>query len=430
MKIQKYVNRKSLLLFIFSAAILTFIFTYIKREKSETFNNTVEKTMIDDVTKAAESKSGHTVETYDSEISTKIGEQELTVNSYYGVYDSSKKKTGCSQMGSGKSLKEKWVSVKPIKEYNISVLMPHFEDDYWKAANYGIINYAKELGVKIKLYSVGGYIEIGNQKEQLQTLAKDSKVDGIIFAALDNTKFDSDVANLDSSGKPVVELINDINAPEISAKAVVPYYEMGYKAGESVIKDAAGKDVNIAFFPGPEGSGWAPDTYYGFKDAIADLKKENQKIDISDPYYGDTRPEVQLLRVASVLKKNNDYDYVVGCAPAVLEAEKFIAVNKENFKNTKIVSTYITGEVYNLILKGTVLASPSDQTIEQCRIALDMLVRILNGEKPGVDFPFRSGPEIPVITRNNISKFKYEDLFEPRDYTLVINQMSEQGSEK
>ena len=304
-------------------------------------------------------------------------------------------------------------------------MLPHLEDSYWIAANYGIVNYAKELGVKVKIYSSGGYIGIGSQKNELNVLGRDNQVDGIILCSLDYKKFDFDIQRIVDSGKPVVELINDINAPKISAKSLVSFYEMGYKAGEFVCKDSAGKDIKIAFFPGPEGSGWAPDTYNGFKDAVSKLKKENQKIDISEPFYGDTRPNVQLLRVSSVLKKNNDYDYLVGCAPAAIEAEKFINKDKEKYKNTKIISTYITGEVYNLINKGTVLAAPSDRNIEQCRIALDMAVRTLNGEKPGIDFPFQSSAEIPTISQKNISQFNYENLFGAKDYIPVLNYMDE-----
>ena len=303
MKIQKNVNKAPLLLFILIIAICIFIFINTKSEKNGEFNNMVEETMIENISKADTLKTMKTVETSEEQISTKIGEQKLTVNSYYGSYNISKKKRGFTLMGLGEPVKENWISVKPKKEYQIGVLLPHFEDKYWIAANYGIINYAKELGVKVKLYTVGGYIEFGNQKEQLQALAKDNKVDGIIFAALDSTKFNLDIANIVNSKKPVVELINDINAPKISAKSIVSYYEMGYKAGEYVVKDAAGKDIKIAFFPGPEGSGWAPDTFNGFKDAISKLKNENQKINISDPFYGDTRPEVQRLRVVSVLRK-------------------------------------------------------------------------------------------------------------------------------
>lgn len=424
MNIKKYANNKFVLLFIIIAAIGFFIFTNEKSEKNENLNNMVEKVMEDKLV-GDTSKNIRTVERSSDNISTQIGKQKLEVNSYYSVYGKIRKERERMLVDKENQVKENWISVKPKKMYQISVLLPHFEDEYWLAANYGIINYAKELGVKIKLYSVGGYIELGNQKKQLQLLEKDDKVDGIILASLDDKKFNSDVASIVNSGKPVVELVNDITEPKISAKSMVSYYDMGYKAGEAVIEDAAGKNIKIAFFPGPEGSGWASDTFYGFKNAISNLKKENQKIDISGPYYGDTRPKVQLLHVVSVLKKNNDYDYVVGCAPAVIEAEKFIAKNKKEFKNTKIVSTYITGEVYDLIDKGTVLASPSDQTIVQCRMSLDMIVRTLNGESPGIDFPIQSGPDILVICKKNISQFKYEDLFGTRDYIPVLNHISE-----
>lgn len=422
-KIQKYINNKLLLIPVIVILIIRIcVFIYIRDEENSKLTNTVEKTMADNSVIIDGTKRVQTVEISDDEILTQIGKQKLITISYY---DPLNREKGFALNESENAVKENWISTKPKKEYQIGVLLPHFEDKYWVTANYGIINYAKELGVKVKLYTVGGYIEFGNQKAQLQALAKDKNIDGIIFAALDNTKFDSDIANIVNSEKPVVELVNDINAPKISAKAIISYYEMGYKAGESLIEDAAGKDIKIAFFPGPEGSGWAPDTFNGFKEAISKLKKENQKIDISDPFYGDTRPSVQLLRVVSVLEEDNNYDYLVGCAPAVIEAEKFITKNKEKFPNTKIISTYITSEVYSLIQKGTVLSAPSDQTIKQCRIALDMIVKILNGEKPKVDFPFQSGPEIPVISQNNISQYKYEDLFGSRDYIPVLNHMDE-----
>ena len=67
------------------------------------------------------------------------------------------------------------------------------------------------------------------------------------------------------------------------------------------------------------------------------------------------------------------------------------------------------------------LASPSDQPIIQCRIALDMMVRILNGEEAGKDFPFRSGPVIPVISKDNIAGYDYENLFGEKDYVPKID---------
>lgn len=418
-KVGKYINRKLGLSILITSVVFVLGLAYIKNHKNIGSNDIVRKEKEEYVERERVSKSITTVETNDERILTQIGKKKLIVNSYYNIDAASNSKEG-DMRG---VVKEKWRHIKPKKEYTIGVLLPHFEDQYWVSANYGIINYAKELGVKVKLYAVGGYIEFGNQKEELMDLAEDNKIDGIVFATLDNTKFNSDVENIVHNDKPIVALVNDINAPDISAKAIVSYYDMGYKAGEYVVEDSAGKDIKIAFFPGPKESGWASDTLNGFKDAVSRLKKNDQKIDISNPFYGDTRPDVQRLHITSVLENNDDYDYLVGCAPAVIEAEKFIAKRKEKFKNIRIVSTYMTSDVFNLIKKGAVLASPSDQTIQQCRIALDMIIRILNGEKAGVDFPFQSGPCVPIISRDNISQFKYEDLFGSKEYIPVLNHM-------
>lgn len=52
-----------------------------------------------------------------------------------------------------------------------------------------------------------------------------------------------------------------------------------------------------------------------------------------------------------------------------------------------------------------------------------MIVRILNGEKAGIDFPFQSGPCVPIISKDNISEFEYEDLFGSKEYIPVLNHM-------
>lgn len=423
MKSRKYGNKSLLMIVIVFIAPIYFLSATVLGINNEEHIDEVEKIYIDKAERPEMESAVKTVESSDEQIITQIGKKELKINSYYYTHSTSIGENAFVSTGKESLVKETWTSDKPKKEYTIGVLLPLLEDKYWITADYGIVNYAKELGVKVKIYSVGGYIEFGNQKEQLRKVAKDNTIDGIIFAALDNAKFDSDIASI-VNDKPVVELVNNINSSKISAKAIVSYYEMGYKAGKAVLEDASGKNIKIAFFPGPEESGWAPDTFKGFKDAISVFRSENQEINISEPYYGDTRPSVQRLHIRSVLENNGDYDYIVGCAPAAIEAEKFIASDKDKYKNIKIVSTYISSEVYNSIKKGSILAAPSDQTIDECRISLDMIVKILNGKKPGIDFPFTSGLEIPVITQNNISQFKYEDLFGTKDYIPVLNHMT------
>ncbi len=349
--------------------------------------------------------------------------EEITVNSYYGVYDAAVKKPGFPSKSLKGPVTETWVSPKPKKGYHIGVLFPHLKDSYWIAANYGIISHAKALGLKITLLSAGGYSKFGNQMRQLRQLAEKEKVDGIVLASVDYKKMDKVIANALPSTLPVVELINDINCPTISAKSLLSFYEMGYKAGEFVVNDSAGKHIKVAFFPGPEKSGWAPDTYNGFKAAVDKLKKSGQKIALSPPQWGDTTPKDQGGRLLRYLGKkvNHKTDYIVGNAVAAVEAVAFLEKNKANHPKAKIVSTYITKTVHEQIKNGRIKASPSDQTVLQCKISLDMMVRLLNGEKTGDKFPFRVSPQIPLVTDENIAEYSAEKLFGDKNFKPVVN---------
>ncbi len=351
--------------------------------------------------------------------------EQIYVKSYYGEYDAAKKTMGLPSASFKAPITEIWKTPTPKKPYNIGVLFPHHKDSYWITANYGIISHAKKLGVNIKLYEAGSYIDFGNQRQQLDILSRTKKVDGIILASVDYTKMDRFVEKAFDNGAPVVELINDIFAPKIQAKSMVSFHEMGYRAGEFVIQDSNGKDIKIAFFPGPELSGWAPETYEGFKEAMDKLKKPNQHIKLLEPSYGDTRPKVQRMRLDYVLNKseNHNMDYIVGNAVASVEAVEYLKENKTKHPKAKIVSTYITIGVYEQIEQKKIDAAPSDQTIQQCIIALDMMVKILNGERAGKTFPFRVGPIIPVITKDNIKEYPYESILGEKGYIPVIDNL-------
>jgi protein TorT len=188
---------------------------------------------------------------------------------------------------------------------------------------------------------------------------------------------------------------------------------MGYHAGEFVIADAKGKaEVNVVFLPGPAGSGWAPDTLDGFKEAI---KKFAGKINILAVKWGDTGKDVQTRLVEDSLQAFPKIDYIVANAVAADAAPGPLAETKRA-ATTKVVSTYIIPPLYDKIKEGKVAAAPSDLTVTQGQMAVNMMVRILNGEKPGKDFPFRAGPQIPTLTKANIGNYSYELLFGPRDY--------------
>ncbi|WP_319581683.1 TMAO reductase system periplasmic protein TorT [uncultured Pseudodesulfovibrio sp.] len=265
----------------------------------------------------------------------------------------------------------------------------------------------------------GGYGEGKRQEAHLRTHLRDG-VDGVILAAVDYEGCGPVIRELREEGIPVVEVITDILAPAIAAKALVSFHEVGYLVGEYVSRHAekAGLDsLRIAFFPGPKNAGWSPETLAGFMEA---LEAYPGRVDVVDVSWGDTGHEEQARLVRRSLAENPGIDYVVGNALAA-EAAPEILREMGLAGKVSVVSTYIMPSLYDSIAKGDVLAAAADLNVYQGRMAVDMMVRIFNGEVSGRDFPFRSGPFIPMVTSQNIANYPYEGLFGPRDYLPVFH---------
>jgi len=343
--------------------------------------------------------------------------QSINVYSYYGQYDASNKQAGFPSPSLTGPKQEQWNSpLASKKNYRIGVLFPHLKDPYWLAVNYGILAQAKELNLSFKLLSAGGYSELERQKQQLKQLVEE-KVDGIILASISYTALDKLVEQTTHAGIPIIEIVNDIYSPSIQAKALVSFYDMGYQAAKFVVKDSAKKQIKVGLFPGPQGSGWAPESLKGF---FALHREYPGKIKIYPPKWGDTDYKVQRHLVSDFIKKHPDIDYIVANAVA---AEVAIEVLQEHglTDKVKIISTYIIPTIYEKVKMGKITAAPSDITVSLGRMAMDMMLRMLNGESSGKDFPFRAGPVIPVISNQNINQFSYEMLFGKVDFKPVFN---------
>lgn len=350
---------------------------------------------------------------------TWIYAQDITVKSYYGQYDISTKELGKVASSLNKPIQEIWQFEKDTKrKYNIAVLIPHVKDSYWLAINNGILKEANRLGIIFDMYEAGGYNNFGTQKRQFLNVLKQN-YDGIILGSISYDKLNEDIkkANI-----PVVEVTNDIQAQYIKAKSLVSFFDMGYKAGEYVIEDAKSQSVKVAFLPGPKNSGWADDTYLGFIQALKDKNKNN--IHVYKPFFGDTGKTSQKGLIKRSISKYKDVDYLVGNAVAASIAPKVL--KDLHYDNVKVVSTYIIPEVFNMIRQGKIHAASSDMTVIQGRIAVDMLAKILNGKKAGIDFPFRAGPNIPIVTKENIVKYKYKSIFGDKNFKAKFSNRIEQ----
>ena len=122
---------------------------------------------------------------------------------------------------------------------------------------------------------------------------------------------------------PVIDVINGMSSPDLSAKSLVSFETMGYKAGEYIAKlhpAGFGRGRRSAWFPGPPGAGWVEAGNKGFLDAI-----KGSALEVVDTKYGDTGKEVQLKLVEDVLQANPNIKYIAGTSPTTEAAVQLAA---------------------------------------------------------------------------------------------------------
>ena len=303
---------------------------------------------------------------------------------------------------------------KASKQWDICVSFPHMKDAYWSAVNYGVVTESERQGVKMQLVEAGGYTNLSTQISQIEDCVS-SGADAVVIGAISFDGLNNVVKEIRAQGIPVIDIVNGMSSPELSAKSLVSFGEMGFKAGEYIAKKhAAGSGkVKVAWFPGPPGAGWVEAGNTGFQDAVKD-----SAIEVVETKYGDTGKEVQLKLVEDTLEAHPDIDYIVGTA-VTAEAAVGLLRSRGLLGKIKIMSYYFTPGVYQGIQRGQILAAPTDSAVIQGRVAIDQAVRILEGK----DYYKHVGPKLYVIDDSNVNSFDRDsslakDGFKP---TFTVN---------
>jgi protein TorT len=291
---------------------------------------------------------------------------------------------------------------------------PHMKDSYWLAVNFGLASEAKRLGVQMRLYEAGGYDNLAIQTEQIRKCVS-AGADGVIIGAISFDGFDKLVDELQAKGIPVVDLVNGMSSNKVSARSLVSFEEMGYRAGEYIARlhPKGGKPIGVAWFPGPQDAGWVKDGDRGFRKALA-----GSAASIVDIRYGDTGKAVQTALIEKVLDTHADIDIIAGTAVTAEAAVKILRIRGLSDR-IKVVAYYFTPEVYREIKRGRILCAPTDSPVIQGRIAVDQMVRILEHK------PYRKkvGPHIYMIDSSNVGSFDRSTSLAPGGFraTYSIN---------
>jgi periplasmic protein TorT len=293
------------------------------------------------------------------------------------------------------------------EKWDLCVSFPHMKDAYWMAVDYGVVDEAQRQGVRLQLVEAGGYTNLNTQISQIEDCVA-AGVDAVVIGAISLDGLNNLVQEIRAKDVPVIDVINGISSPELSAKSLVSFGEMGAKAGEYLAKmhPAGSNPVKVAWFPGPPGAGWVEAGNQGFEEAVKD-----SAIEIVDTKYGDTGKEVQLKLVEDTLEAYPDIDYIVGTA-VTAEAATGLLRSRGLEDQIKIVSYYFTPGVDQGIRRGQILAAPTDSAVIQGRVAVDQAVRILEGK----DYLKHVGPALYVIDESNIGTFDRASSLAPDDF--------------
>jgi len=154
---------------------------------------------------------------------------------------------------------------KAAKKWNLCVSFPHMKDAYWLAVDYGVVDEARREGVSMQLLEAGGYTELAKQISQIEDCVAGG-ADAVIIGAISFDGLNNLVHEIRAKGILVIDVINGMSSKELSAKSLVSFGEMGYKAGDYLAKlhPKGGKTVKVAWFPGPPGAGWVEAGNTGF----------------------------------------------------------------------------------------------------------------------------------------------------------------------
>src|SRR5271163_581992 len=299
---------------------------------------------------------------------------------------------------------------KASKPWNICVLFPHMKDTFWVAADYGVVEEAKRMGVNMTMYQAGGYENLPKQLSQFDDCLA-GNFDAIIVGPISEAGLDKKFAEGVKAGKPIISTVNPVSKSTVTSKMTVDFDTMGEQTGTYLLDFLKDKSAKVGTFPGPSGSGWAEAFLDGFKKAV----KGKSNVTMLDDKFGDSGVAVQLGLIQNALQAYPDMNVIWGCAPAAEAAVG--AVAQAGKKDVLIMSSYENQAMLEALQKGEILGFATQYPVLQGRIAIDTAVRVL--EKKDYVKSAKAIPE--MIAKSNLDKINISLVLAPADFKAVYS---------
>lgn len=286
------------------------------------------------------------------------------------------------------------------KQWKICTLVPHLKDAYWIGIDYGLMQHAKSLNINLELFEANSYYGVSRQLEQLDHCVQ-SDYDAILLGAVapDILSFYPKQIN-----KPIIALVNQINSKRVKTRVGVNWYQMGVMVGE-FLKKHAKNNVDIALLIGPKkvgGSNWVEP---GLRASI-----KGSQVNIKSIRHADNNRNLHRKQLQIQLKEFVP-DYIIGSAVAI-EASVSLLKQKGLTEQVKLVSSYLSPATLRGLYRNKVIYANDDQVVLQGKLAIDVIVRELEGAKAFGDI----GPQIIGLDANAPKQSMLNNSLAPAEF--------------
>jgi protein TorT len=293
---------------------------------------------------------------------------------------------------------------KANKPWKLCALVPHLKDAYWIGINYGLAKQSQVLGLGLELHEAGGY---GNTQTQLAQLKSclDGDADAILLGAVSPHLLEGQALELT---KPVLALVNQLADSRVQTHIGVNWYQMGYLTGQFL---ASKPYQRLAMLAGPEGRGGTDLVEKGVGQALQDSTVEIVAVMHADNNRNLYRDQLNLL-----LNQNKPPlpQALLGSAVAI-EAAMGTLRQRNMTDKMALVSSYLSPDVMRGLKRNKVAYANDDRVVLQGRLAVDLAVRLLQGEKAFGDI----GPAILQLRPDNLNSMQLDDSLAPADFYPV-----------
>ena len=296
------------------------------------------------------------------------------------------------------------------KRWRICALLPHGKDHYWWGVAWGLSEQAAASGVELGIYEAGGYEFGWKQQQQLQQ-CRQKQADVYIIAAIHATALNAEIKQLADEGKPVIDLINGINSPDISAHSAVSFADMARLSLQFILQHQASPG-RIGWLPGPRGAGWVQHA----EQAVGQLTKQHQ-LQWVHGGYGPPDAFHQTSLARDLMAQQPPLDWVLGNAVAI----RALAQLQMRAKGAgpQLVAYYSNPDVVELLREGRIAAAATDSPVLQARIAVDLAIRLMQ-QQP---VPKHIGPQLHMLTPDNLSQYNLQQLLPPDEQWIIRREL-------